>query len=296
VPVAPGTDAPASSSTLTEEAVRVGPFRTRALALDGDGPMFVLLHGFADSADTWRPVLSLLGAEGRSAVALDLPGFARAAPLAEDEPVLSQLAAFAAAAVHRYSEDGPCVIVGNSLGGSAALLASADGAPAGRVVALAPAGFDMGGWIYRIETFTLLRALLRVPPLAPGFVVQRMVAQIYRQLAIEDQSRVGSDVVSAFSRHLRARATLVGCLRVADRLAPELSEPFELEAVDVPVDLVWGRQDGMLPYANAKLAMKQLPQARLTTIEGCGHCPQVERPEVVAEVLLGPGGAGRPTL
>jgi pimeloyl-ACP methyl ester carboxylesterase len=288
VAVAPGKDAPASLSTLTEETIRVGSFRTRALTLYGEGPPFVLLHGFADSADTWRPVLELLAAEGRSAVALDLPGFGRASPLAEDEPVLSQLAAFAAAAVHRYADDGGegCVLVGNSLGGSAALLAAADGEPVDRIVALAPAGFDMGGWIYRIETFTLLRALLRVPPVAPGMVVQRMVGQIYRQLAIAEQDRVSAEIVHGFARHLRARATLLGVLRVADRLAPELSEPFDLGGVQVPVDLVWGRRDGMLPYENAALVMKQLPQATLTTIEGCGHCPQVERPDVVAGVLL----------
>jgi pimeloyl-ACP methyl ester carboxylesterase len=232
-------------------------------------------------------VLSLLAAERRAAVALDLPGFADAAPLADDEPVLSQLAAFAAAAVHRYGEDGDCVLVGNSLGGSAALLAAADGEPVGRVVALAPAGFDMGGWIYRLETFALLRTLVRAAPVAPGMVMQRLVGQVYRRLAIADQSRVGAEAVQRFAGHLRSRATLMATLRVADRLAPELSEPFELEAVDVPVDLVWGRRDAMLPHANAALAMQQMPHARLITIDGCGHCPQLERPELVADVLLG---------
>jgi len=273
--------------------VRIGSFRSRALELIGTGPRFVFLHGFADSADTWRPVLSLLAAEGRAAVALDLPGFAQAAPLAEDEPVLEQLAAFAAAAVHRYGDEAGCVLVGNSLGASAALLAAADGEAVERLVALAPAGFDMGGWIFRLETFALLRTLLRVPPLAPSIVVQRLVGQVYRQLAIEDQSRVSAEIVARFARHLRSRTTLMGALRVADRLAPELSEPFELDEIDAPVDLVWGREDGMLPYANAALAMAQMPDARLTTIEGCGHCPQVERPDAVAEVLLAPDGGRR---
>ncbi len=267
--------------------MRLGSFRTRALELFGDGPRYVLLHGFADSADTWRPVLSLLAAEGRAAVALDLPGFADAAPLADDEPVLAQLAAFAAAAARHYDDGRACVLVGNSLGASAALLAAADDERLQRVVALAPAGFDMGGWIFRLETFALLRALLRLPPVAPGLVVQRIVGRIYRQLAIADQRRVSGETVDGFARHLRDRGTLVRCLQVADRLAPELSQPFELDAIRVPVDLVWGRQDGMLPYANAALAMEQLPGARLTTIEDCGHCPQVERPEVVAEIMLG---------
>lgn len=266
--------------------MRVGSFRTRALELAGDGPLFLLLHGFADSADTWRRVMSLLADAGRAAIALDLPGFADAAPLADDEPVLEQLAAFTAAAVHRYAAERECVLVGNSLGASAALLAAADEEPVQRVVAIAPAGFDMAGWIYRLETLALLRVLVRLPPLAPGAVVERLVGRVYRELAIHDQGRVGSEVVSTFARHLRDRATVMRCLRVADQLAPELREPFALGTVGVPVDLVWGREDGMLPYANAALAMEAVPRARLTTIDGCGHCPQVERPDVVAEVLL----------
>ena len=272
---------------MKESLVRVGSFRTRALELPGDGSLFILLHGFADSADTWRGVLSLLADEGRAGVALDLPGFAGAAPLAEDEPVLEQLAAFAAAAVRHYGEGRECVLVGNSLGASAALLAAADEEPVERVVAVAPAGFDMAGWIFRLETFVLLRSLVRVPPLVPGAVMQRLVGRVYRQLAIHDQGRVSAEVVSTFARHLRDRATVMRYLHVADRLAPELSEPFELHTVGVPVDLVWGREDAMLPYANAELALRALPGARLTSVDGCGHCPQVERPDVVAEVLLG---------
>ena len=266
--------------------MKVGPFRTRALELAGDGPLYVLLHGYADSADTWRPVLDRLAAEHRAAVALDLPGFADAAPLADDEPVLEQLAAFTAAAVHHYGGDRACVLVGNSLGGSAALLAAADEEPVERVVAIAPAGFDMAGWIFRLETFALLRAIVRLPPVVPGALLQRLVGRIYRELAIHEQSRVDGELVEAFSRHLRDRTTVMRYLHVADRLAPELSEPFELGTVAVPVDLVWGRRDAMLPHANAALALQALPGARLTTIEDCGHCPQVERPEAVTEVLL----------
>ena len=41
----------------------------------------VLLHGWSDSADTWRPLLAQLGARGRRAIAVDLPGFGEATRL-----------------------------------------------------------------------------------------------------------------------------------------------------------------------------------------------------------------------
>ena len=281
-----------ADADIVELRLRVGPFRTRALSVEGDGPVHVLLHGFADSADTWRPLLRQLADRGQRAVALDLPGFAAAAPLAEDEPVLEQLAAFAAAAVRHFARDRRVVLVGNSLGGTAALLAASDDGLDGleRVVAIAPAGFDGARWIYRLETYSLLRLALRVPPAG---LLRPLIGRIYRELAVCDQECVGDDVVNSFTAHTRDRATLLRYLRIADRLGVELtSPPPTFEGVEVPVELVWGREDSMLPFDNSELALVRLPTAGLTIIDGCGHCPQVERPDQVGELLVGAARGG----
>lgn len=276
----------ADAGRIVELRLRVGPFRTRGLSVEGDGPVHVLLHGFADSADTWRPVIERLADAGQRAVALDLPGFASAGPLAEDEPILEQLAAFAAAAVRHFARDRGVVLVGNSLGATAALLAAADEGLDGleRVVAIAPAGFDGARWIYRLETYSLLRLALRLPPAG---LLRPLIGRIYRELAVCDQDRVGDETVNAFTAHTRDRRTLLRYLRVADRLGVELtSPPPTFEGVTVPVELVWGREDAMLPFDNSELALVRLPTAGLTIIDGCGHCPQVERPDRVGEMLV----------
>lgn len=91
-------------------------FRTRILSVEGDGPRLVLLHGYTDSAETWNGVLHELGAAGRSAIAVDLPGFGTADRVAPG-PVMPQLDAFVAALVEAASARDTVVLVGNSLGG-----------------------------------------------------------------------------------------------------------------------------------------------------------------------------------
>lgn len=62
---------------ITEARRRFGDVETRVLSVAGsaDGVPIVLLHGYADSADTWRPVLERFAAAGRHALSVDLPGF-----------------------------------------------------------------------------------------------------------------------------------------------------------------------------------------------------------------------------
>jgi pimeloyl-ACP methyl ester carboxylesterase len=63
---------------IVEHKLELGGSQTRALELDGEGPPVLLLHGFGDSADTWRLVLDRLRKRGQAAVALDMPGFGAA--------------------------------------------------------------------------------------------------------------------------------------------------------------------------------------------------------------------------
>ena len=66
---------------LFEHRLELAGYATRVLELEGDGVPIVMFHGYADSADTWRQSLALLGRRGRRAIAVDLPGFGMADPL-----------------------------------------------------------------------------------------------------------------------------------------------------------------------------------------------------------------------
>src|SRR5206468_3556900 len=113
--------------------------------LEGEGPPLLLLHGWADSADTWRLLLERFGRDGRRAVALDMPGFGTASAPEKERPLLEQLDAFCDAALDYIAAGGGTIVVGNSLGGCVALRA-AERADLAGVVPVAPAGLDMARW------------------------------------------------------------------------------------------------------------------------------------------------------
>ena len=169
---------------LFEHRMRFAGFDTRVLELEGEGPPLVLFHGWADSADTWRRLLALLGRNDRRAIAVDLPGFGTADRLADEHPVMEQLDEFAAEVVDSVRDEGDPVVAGNSLGGAVALrLASRAGDSLTGIVPIAPAGLDMPRWFQIVERDPILRTLLSLPTPVPEGVVRGAVARAYRLLA-----------------------------------------------------------------------------------------------------------------
>jgi pimeloyl-ACP methyl ester carboxylesterase len=279
-------------AAIRERRLRLGGFGTRALELDADDAdrdPLLLLHGWSDSADTWRPLLGRLARRGVRAVALDLPGFGLADRLDRAEPVLPQLDRFLAAAVACESERAegrPVTVAGNSLGGCAALRAAEDRSlPIAGVVPIAPAGLDMAAWFGIVEGAPLVRFVLRVPVPLPEVVVREAIGRAYRTLAYARPGEVEPEVIRSFTRHLRNRRDVIRVLATGRRLLAEIRDPFRLDRVACPVLLVWGDRDRMVFASGAERVLREIPAARLELIEGCGHCPQIEATQRLAELL-----------
>ena len=92
--------------------------------------------------------------------------------------------------------------------------------------------------------------------------------------------------MSTFARHLGSKAAAGRVLATGRRLLPELRHPFRFDRVSCPVLLVWGDDDVMVSRTGAERVLAAVEEARLEAIEDCGHCPQLERPGRVADLLL----------
>ncbi|MGZ8666010.1 MAG: alpha/beta fold hydrolase [Solirubrobacterales bacterium] len=273
-------------AVLFEHRLRVAGFETRALELDGSGPPLILLHGWSDSADTWRPLLDRMRHSGRRAVALDMPGYGSASPLEPEGEILPQLGRFLRAALVRFADGRPALVAGNSLGGCVALRVAADPAVRiGGVVPIAPAGLDMAGWFGVVEGERLIRAVLGSPLPLPKGVVRGAVGQVYRQLVFARPRKIDPRLVSSFTAHVSSAGDVARILASGRRLLPELAQPFELGRIHCPVLLLWGDSDRMVFSSGAERLLSEVADARFELIEGCGHCPQLEATPRLAALL-----------
>ena len=282
---------------LFEYPLELAGCRTRALELEGEGPPLLLLHGFADSADTWRLLLDRLGRRDMRALALDMPGFGTADPLDSGRPILEQLDEFAVAALEHLAPDGGAVVCGNSLGGCVALrLAERPGAEAVGRRASGARGTGHGRLVPVIERDQVLRALLAAPVPIPRPVLQRGGGQVYRRLVFRRPGDVQPEVARTFASHFSDRAAAGRLMATGRRMLSELRDCLDPEAISCPVLLIWGRQDVMVFQTGADRVIDAAPDARLVTIEACGHCSPDRGPRpaggAARRVLRPPGPGG----
>ena len=273
-----------------EEELELAGTSTRILSVEGRGPPMLLLHGYADSADTWRPLMERLEAAGRAALAVDLTGFGRASELDPGGELLPQWDALVSAAgellIHR-SGHGEVVVVGNSLGGCLSMRAAERRElPIAGIVPIAPAGLHMARWFPIIEGERLIRLLRHSPLPVPEVLVREIVGRVYRSLAFGDPRAADAAVVSSFAKHIGTLERSMGVLDVGRRLLPELEQPFDLKAIDCPLLLVWGERDRMVFTDGAERVLRTVDYSDIEILPDTGHCPQVEAPDKLAELLL----------
>lgn len=62
--------------------------------------------------------------------------------------------------------------------------------------------------------------------------------------------------------------------------------PALLHGIDTPTRLIWGREDKIIPLNVCHLYQKAIKGAEATVLDGCGHMPEMEKPQDFAKAVL----------
>lgn len=241
----------------------------------GPGRLLVLLPGAGDLRSEYRRVVDDLAADGHRVVTADLPGHGDS-PVADRYTVGST--AEALMALIRTLDAGPAVVVATSFAPAAAVWAAAEQSDLiDGIVAISPhlhADQSIAG---RLQA-AAIRVLLRGPWAA--WLWGRLYRGWYKSAPPDDLDGEVARLRSMLSQPARRRA-------VRETLTADRDGVDERVArLDVPTLTVFGSADDHFadPVAEAAAVASQLGGAQVV-VDGAGHYPHVERPDIVIPAL-----------
>jgi pimeloyl-ACP methyl ester carboxylesterase len=265
----------------------------------GEGPLALCLHGFPDSAHTWRHLLPALAGAGFRAVAPFLRGYAPTSVPADGRYQTAAIGLDAIALHEALGGDGEAVIIGHDWGAMATYIA-ANHAPErwARVVTMAvpPAGAVAGGFLTYSQLQRSWYMFFFQHPLSDMAVGLNDLEFIDRLWAdwspgydaaedlphVKDCLRDPANLAAALGYY---RATLGGV--GVDPALDEVQNAGSLPTSQ-PTLYLHGRTDGCMGIEVAETAPAFLTSAgsRMEVVEGAGHFLQLEQPEVVNRLVL----------
>ena len=254
----------------------------------GEGPAIALIHGVTSHSGVWSEFVEDVVDAGYTVIAPDLFGHGASAKPKGDY----SLGAFASGVRDLLGMLGfeSATVVGHSLGGGIALqLAYQFPEYCERLALISSGGLGR-------EVSPLLRAAT-----LPG-------AELVMPLIIRDWAvRAGSSVAALLGRfgvHLRpdleemgrgyaslvesdAQGAFLHTLRaVIDAGGQKVSAMDRLYLAErMPVLIIWGERDPIIPVEHGRAAHAAIPHSRLVEIPGAGHWPQLDQPRLVCNEL-----------
>lgn len=245
-----------------------------AYQVEGAGPLVVCLPGMGDLRSTFRFLASALREAGFRVACLDLRGHGDSDTrfTAYDDVAAGQ---DALALIEHLG--GPAVLVGNSMGGGAAVWAAAERPDlVSRLVLLAP-------FARQPKVPALVPLLIRLLLLRPWgpWLLRLYLAKAYPSRHTAEFEAHREQVLESLRRP--------GHWRAFERTTRTSHAPAEarLGEVRAPVLIVMGDRDPDWPdpSAEARALAERLPGAQVVIVPGAGHYPQAEFPERVGPAV-----------
>lgn len=266
------------SSLPEDRYIHVGEIKTRYWATGSAGTTVVLLHGLGGFLETWSPNIQAL-AECHRVYAVDLVGFGRS-----DKPQVPYSLDFFTQFVYEFMQAlhiEHASLIGHCMGGGVSLkLAFRFPEKVDKLFLISCLGFGKDGSIpLRMASVPFVGEAI-ITPSRKG--VRRSLQNIFynQQLITEEFVTQTCDMMATPEAKKAYLATLRSITGLRG-LLPDVQQSFRenLSKITIPVSLIWGKEDRVLPVSHAHTAIQALPHAQLHIFEQCGHIPHVEYPD-----------------
>jgi pimeloyl-ACP methyl ester carboxylesterase len=245
----------------------------------------VLIHGFTDSPRTWDTLRPLLEPHHEVLVPATLGHCGGAALPERMESPLQTMVDDLERQMDDAGFDTPH-LVGSSLGGQIAIELAARGR-ARSVVALAPGG----GWEQEHAVKKVMAYFARTRKMTPWAAknARRLVSRPrLRKLVLRDVVANGDRVPPSIAAALLTNAQECAMFDpLTEAIGGGSWRSDELDPISVPVRVVWGTKDRILPPDAATGHWRgALADAEWIELDGLGHLPHLEDPRRIAQLIL----------
>ena len=230
---------------------------------DASKPTVILLHGLGAQAESWQFNIQALAAQFH-VIAPDQVGFGKS-----DKPFLKYRVGTFADFLDKFMSElkiEKAHLVGNSMGGwVAGLMAIKYPNRVEKIVFADAAGLAPGeinfNRIYQLNNSTRdeIRANLKLIFATPAFQNnEALVDQFMTQRVMVNDGYTINSLIESIKRR-------------EDFLDSRLGE------IKKPSLIIWGKQDGLIPVADAEKFNKAIANSELVVFDGAGHVPQAEK-------------------
>lgn len=257
----------------------------------GEGEPLVLLHGFSATWHTWGPVPHRLAESGFDVFAPTLPGHTGGPDLPEEVDSIGGVVDRLEGMLDELGWP-DAHLAGFSLGGWLAFELAKRGR-ARTVTAFAPGGAQTERHARESRRIKRLFWRLHRSARITGDRMDRLCRRPrFRRYVLADQMADGACVPPREVADMTRRFVATP---VFDRFLAEIGTApglEGLEAVDVPVTVVWGARDRVLPQRlHEPFFRSALPHAEWRTLPSAGHVPFWEATDEVLEAVCDCAGA-----
>lgn len=259
----------------------------RAYRLAGRGPVILLLHGLGCDSTTWIPLMREL-AEDYTVLAPDFLGHGQS-----DKPIADySLGGYANGMRDLLTVLGidHVTVVGHSLGGGVAMQFAYQFPERTDRICLIAAG-GLGPEVtpaIRMLTLPGAGAAVHLATRAP---LRPLVAGALRRLA-RPRSRLTRDLgeIARIYESMSEPATSWAVRRVTHGVVDWRRQLISMRdraylTQLMPLHVIWGEQDQVLPVSHAETIEQLAPGATVTIVPDSGHFPHRDHPQVVVEAL-----------